>query len=206
MENPALARPAPHDTGRSAYPAHRNPVLLFRFTGSFLLRFETRTFCGLLFQEPPRISAMFPSRQCNLTEQLPPQTPRIAEPGMAQPRLEPEPPGMILLGEPSQPPPDPHHIRPQQPRPVRKEPPAQKCYSVLAPPHPKLTQLQSAFNQAGIDRQMFGHVAIRPDEKTRDISFEDALRISLDGNHPGPAGQCACVFPRAPIRTSPAFR
>jgi hypothetical protein len=35
-------------------PAHRKPLLLFRLVGSFLLRFDTRTFRGLLFQEPPR--------------------------------------------------------------------------------------------------------------------------------------------------------
>ncbi len=38
----------------SASPTHRTPILLLRFAGSFLLRFETRTFRGLLFQEPPR--------------------------------------------------------------------------------------------------------------------------------------------------------
>ena len=43
---------------RSAYPPHRNPMLLFRFVGSFLLRFETRTFRGLLFHEPPRTMAV----------------------------------------------------------------------------------------------------------------------------------------------------
>lgn len=34
--------------------AHRNPRLLFLFPGSFLLRFEARTFLALLFQLPPR--------------------------------------------------------------------------------------------------------------------------------------------------------
>jgi hypothetical protein len=29
-------------------------MLLFRFSGSFLFRQETRRFLGLLFQEPPR--------------------------------------------------------------------------------------------------------------------------------------------------------
>jgi hypothetical protein len=38
----------------SASPTHRTPILLLRLIGSFLLRFDTRTFCGLLFQEPPR--------------------------------------------------------------------------------------------------------------------------------------------------------
>ena len=51
----------------SAYPPHRNPILLFRFADSFLLRFETRTFSGLLFQDPPRsITAVFRCLQCKL--------------------------------------------------------------------------------------------------------------------------------------------
>jgi hypothetical protein len=36
--------------------------LLLRLPGSFLSRFDTRAFLGLLFQEPPRsASASFPS-------------------------------------------------------------------------------------------------------------------------------------------------
>ena len=47
---------------------------MFRFAGSFLLRFETRTFSGLLFQAPPRIAAVLRSYQCKPgIEQLPPQ-------------------------------------------------------------------------------------------------------------------------------------
>jgi hypothetical protein len=34
--------------------AQRNPVLLFLFSGLFLLRFEQRALFRLLFQEPPR--------------------------------------------------------------------------------------------------------------------------------------------------------
>jgi len=34
--------------------AKRNPLLLFRLVGLFLLRFAERRFSGLLFQEPPR--------------------------------------------------------------------------------------------------------------------------------------------------------
>ena len=55
MEKPAPARDPQKLLGsRSAYPAQRNPILLFRFVGSFLLRFEARVFRGLLFHEPPR--------------------------------------------------------------------------------------------------------------------------------------------------------
>ena len=32
----------------------RNPLLSFRLSGLFLLRFAERQFCGLLFQQPPR--------------------------------------------------------------------------------------------------------------------------------------------------------
>ena len=34
--------------------ARRNPVLLLRLVGSFLLRLAERTLSGWLFQEPPR--------------------------------------------------------------------------------------------------------------------------------------------------------
>src|SRR5215831_12863740 len=34
--------------------ATRNPTLLLRLSGWFLLRLAERRFCGLLFQEPPR--------------------------------------------------------------------------------------------------------------------------------------------------------
>jgi hypothetical protein len=43
-----------HHAGRAA--AKRNPRLLFRFSGVFLLRFAGRQFLGLLFQLPPRIT------------------------------------------------------------------------------------------------------------------------------------------------------
>ena len=38
--------------------ATRKPRLLFRFVGSFLLRLAERRFCGLLFQEPPRLTRL----------------------------------------------------------------------------------------------------------------------------------------------------
>jgi hypothetical protein len=38
--------------------ATRKPRLLFRFVGSFLLRFAERRFCGVLFQEPPRLTRL----------------------------------------------------------------------------------------------------------------------------------------------------
>ena len=34
--------------------AQRKPLLLFVFVGVLLLRLATRTFCAVLFQEPPR--------------------------------------------------------------------------------------------------------------------------------------------------------
>ena len=43
-----------HRAGRAA--ARRKPRLLFRFSGSFLLRFAGRQFLGSLFQLPPRMT------------------------------------------------------------------------------------------------------------------------------------------------------
>jgi hypothetical protein len=48
------ARRGIHHAGRAA--ATRNPRLLFRFSGMFLLRFAGRQFLALLFQLPPRIT------------------------------------------------------------------------------------------------------------------------------------------------------
>jgi hypothetical protein len=87
---PAPTRALEFARARSAYPAQRNPMLLFRFVGSFLLRFETRTFCGLLFQEPPRISAAFHWSQDKTLKQLLPQPPGIAKRRVSQPRMNPE--------------------------------------------------------------------------------------------------------------------
>lgn len=36
----------------------RNPVLLFRFSGSFLFRLEVRVFLALLFHDPPRMERL----------------------------------------------------------------------------------------------------------------------------------------------------
>ena len=38
--------------------ATRKPKLLFRFVGVFRLRLAERRFCGLLFQEPPRLTRL----------------------------------------------------------------------------------------------------------------------------------------------------
>lgn len=40
--------------------AKRNPILLLRLSGVLLLRFDTRQFCGVLFQEPPRFTRLEP--------------------------------------------------------------------------------------------------------------------------------------------------
>ena len=42
--------------------ATRNPLLLFVFVGSLLLRFADRQFLALLFQEPPRNTREPPNR------------------------------------------------------------------------------------------------------------------------------------------------
>jgi hypothetical protein len=40
----------------------RKPRLLFRFDGSFLLRFADRQFLAVLFQPPPRLTRYEPLR------------------------------------------------------------------------------------------------------------------------------------------------
>jgi hypothetical protein len=42
---------------RSSSRTQRKPMLSFRSSASFLLRFDTRSLLGLLFQEPPRITS-----------------------------------------------------------------------------------------------------------------------------------------------------
>ena len=71
-------------------PAHRNPILLFRSDGSFLLRFETRTFSGLLFQEPPRntVSAALRSIQYKTAQQPVAQSGCIAPFYMSKPGVD----------------------------------------------------------------------------------------------------------------------
>lgn len=59
--NPKRLSHVPVCQALPASPTHRSPMLLFRLSGSFLLRFDARTFVGLLFHEPPRsVSALFP--------------------------------------------------------------------------------------------------------------------------------------------------
>jgi hypothetical protein len=62
---------------------------LFRFSGSFLLRFDARTFCGLLFQDPPRKtpSATLRCSECKRFEEFLAQTPGIAVPRVTEPSL-----------------------------------------------------------------------------------------------------------------------
>ena len=48
-----------------ASPAHRTPILLLRFSGSFLLRFDTRAFLVLLSHEPPRSASGIQYRRKN---------------------------------------------------------------------------------------------------------------------------------------------
>jgi hypothetical protein len=42
------------------FKARRKPRLLFRFDGSFLLRYEDRQFAASLFQLPPRFTRFEP--------------------------------------------------------------------------------------------------------------------------------------------------
>ena len=55
-------QPWSEDIERHEGLARRNPRLLLRFPGEFLLRFATRAFAGVLFQDPPRLTRFEPSR------------------------------------------------------------------------------------------------------------------------------------------------
>jgi hypothetical protein len=64
LPNESIVRPAlalAFQKTMPASPTHRTPILLFRFSGSFLLRFDTRAFLELLFHEPPRSVGFAPS-------------------------------------------------------------------------------------------------------------------------------------------------
>lgn len=76
----ALLSPRPGDSGlpapvRRRVFAQRNPMLLFRFVGLLLFRFADRRFCGSLFQDPPRITAVaspsLPARESRERSSLP---------------------------------------------------------------------------------------------------------------------------------------
>lgn len=55
MDTPdTLPTPQRRHSGLGADWATRNPTLLLRFSGLFLLRLAERKLCGLLFHEPPR--------------------------------------------------------------------------------------------------------------------------------------------------------
>lgn len=64
MPLPASAHPetgTPSGGGlREGANTTRNPLLLFRFAGLFLLRLADRQFLGLLFHEPPRSTRRTP--------------------------------------------------------------------------------------------------------------------------------------------------
>jgi len=64
---------------------------MFRLPGLFLLRFETRTFLGLLFQDPPRRTgpALPGLAESMIPEELPPQTCCITVFGMRNPGAYP---------------------------------------------------------------------------------------------------------------------
>lgn len=94
LKNAALARGLP----RSAYPLQRNPILLLRFVGSFLFRFETRTFLALLFQEPPRTSAVFRFQKDKTFKQAFSDPPGIPKGRVSQPGLD----ASIQIGETQQ--------------------------------------------------------------------------------------------------------
>ena len=64
---------------RGSVLARRKPRLLFRFVGVFLFRLAERRFCGLLFQEPPRLTRLAlwdpPGETCASFNNLPDSAP-----------------------------------------------------------------------------------------------------------------------------------
>jgi len=69
----------------------RKPVLLFRFSGVFLLRLADRVLFGLLFHEPPRSTreaGRRPQEDC-MPEDIRSQPPRVGVAGVANPRAYP---------------------------------------------------------------------------------------------------------------------
>ena len=125
-------------------------MLLFRFVGSFLLRFEARTFLVLLFQEPPRIAAALRSYQDKPSEQLAPQLPGVAESGVAEPCRDSSPyvrevqfRAMEPFADRAQPPAHAHHIPARQPGTPREKPPAEKRHAIGAAVHAALALCNS---------------------------------------------------------------
>ena len=64
---PGAVMTAPAPANESVL-ATRKPKLLLRFPGVFLLRLAERTFCGLLFQPPPRITRERKARQAQAAD------------------------------------------------------------------------------------------------------------------------------------------
>jgi hypothetical protein len=120
---------------------------LFRFAGSFLVRFDTRTFAGLLFQEPPRKSAaVLRGNQYKLVEELLAEPPGVARRGVAQPALDYLPElagvdqsGVVLLPQMAEAAADADYVAPGEAPAPRKQPPAEERDAVRAAPHLKLS-------------------------------------------------------------------
>ena len=68
LDRECTARPAMAKPGADSLPVleRRKPRLLFRLAGLFLLRLAQRTFLGLLFQLPPRITRLDPPKTAQL--------------------------------------------------------------------------------------------------------------------------------------------
>ncbi len=113
-------------------------MLLFRFSGSFLFRFDRRTFLGLLFQEPPRNTFRPRSpHERELAKQLLTQLPGIPVLRVTDPRVNSWPdliPAHLTFSE--RPLHRPHapakadDILPEQASVAGEDSPAEKCHAV----------------------------------------------------------------------------
>lgn len=124
-------------------------MLLLRLAGSLLLRFDTRTFSGLLFQEPPRISAVFRCYQRKLTEELLAEPPGVAKRSVPQPGgnaaldvLESNAAEVIEVLQSAQAPSHANHVGSRQPGLVRQKPPAEKGHPFGACVHPRFALVE----------------------------------------------------------------
>jgi hypothetical protein len=79
FESPRLRPRAERPSGGPTSQAQRNPLLLLRLPGWFLLRLDARVFLALLFQEPPRSTPLAPFPSC---ESILPKQPLAQRPGV----------------------------------------------------------------------------------------------------------------------------
>jgi hypothetical protein len=157
---------------------------LFRFAGSFLKRSDTRTFAGLLFQEPPRkTAAVLRGYEYNLVEELLAEAPGVPCRGVPQPALDHLPElvgldqsGVVLFAQMVEAAADADYVAPRQAPAARKQPPAEERDAVRTAAHLKLAFVyaQSQFRPQEVTDARGGAVqllaAVAKQEKVIDVA------------------------------------